>query len=206
MSHQSAWVIKGHGSPKGMRHQRAWVTKGHECTKLESPKGMSHQSACVTKLNEIEVIIIPPFDTKAAEYFCSVFFLQTHFDFLTSHFWRSFLYNSKGNVVQLNFEKIFHLWSFFVRLWGIHDCHLSQFETINAQYILRYKRVNGDLIRHRNRSKLVEGCLFSIIVLLQGVKSILLYLIWRVAGLIIAKTANCVYPGPLCTFVYPGLS
>ena len=33
-------------------------------------------------------IIVPTFDTKVTEYLCSgwVFFLQTNFDFLTSHF------------------------------------------------------------------------------------------------------------------------
>ena len=46
--------------------------------------------------------------------------------------------------------------------------------TINARYISRYKRVSGELIRFRNRSKLVERSLFAIIDLLQGAKSILL--------------------------------
>ena len=33
-------------------------------------------------------LIVPTFDTKVTEYLCSgwVFFLQTNFDFLTSHF------------------------------------------------------------------------------------------------------------------------
>ena len=33
-------------------------------------------------------VIVPTFDTKVTEYLCSgwVFFLQTNFDFLTSHF------------------------------------------------------------------------------------------------------------------------
>ena len=40
------------------------------------------------------------------------FFLQTSFDFLTTHFWRNFLYHSKGIVWwhELKLEKIFHLW------------------------------------------------------------------------------------------------
>ena len=35
-----------------------------------------------------ENIIVPNFDTKVREYLCSgwIFFLQTNFDFLTSHF------------------------------------------------------------------------------------------------------------------------
>ena len=42
-------------------------------------------------------IIVPTFDTKVTEYLRSgwFFFLQTNFDFLTSHFWRNFFYHSK---------------------------------------------------------------------------------------------------------------
>ena len=40
--------------------------------------------------------------------------------------------------------------------------------------------MSGDLISHRNLSKLVEGSLFAIIDLLLGAKFIALYLIWRV--------------------------
>ena len=34
------------------------------------------------------LLVVPTFDTKVTEYLCSgwVFFLQTNFDFLTSHF------------------------------------------------------------------------------------------------------------------------
>ena len=42
--------------------------------------------------------------------------------------------------------------------------------------------ISGDLIRLINRSKLFEGSLFAIIDLLQGTKSIFLFLIWRVGG------------------------
>ena len=44
-----------------------------------------------------------------------------------------------------------------------------------------------DLIRLRNRSKLIQGSLYAIIDLLQGAKSILLYFIWRVGGIIFKK-------------------
>ena len=40
-------------------------------------------------------IVVPTFDTKVTEYLCSgwvFFFLQTNFDFLTSHLWRNFFY------------------------------------------------------------------------------------------------------------------
>ena len=39
-------------------------------------------------LLELTWLIVPTFDTKVTEYLCSgwVFFLQTKFDFLTSHF------------------------------------------------------------------------------------------------------------------------
>ena len=43
-------------------------------------------------------------------------------------------------------------------------------------------QLTRDLIRLRNRSKLVERSLFAIIDLLQGTKSILLYFLWRVGG------------------------
>ena len=44
---------------------------------------------------------------------------------------------------ELKFEKIFYLWSFFVKLWGFKDCYFGQSGTINAGYISRYKRVSG---------------------------------------------------------------
>ena len=63
--------------------------------------------------------------------------------------------------------------TFFFKLWGFKECHFGQFGTINARYISRYKRsVNGNLIRLRNWSKLVEGRLISIINLLLGANSI----------------------------------
>ena len=50
----------------------------------------------------------------------------------------------------------------------LYDKHFSsmdvnpggQLGTINARFISRSQRVSGDLIRFRNRSKLVEGNLF----------------------------------------------
>ena len=48
-----------------------------------------------------------------------VFFFQTKFVFLTGYFDRIFLQHSKGTVVlSLNLKR-FHLWSFFVKLWGL---------------------------------------------------------------------------------------
>ena len=75
---------------------------------------------------------------------------------------------------------------FFRKVMGFKDSHFGhfdQFKTINARYNSRYERVSGDLIRLRNRSKLVERSLFAIIDLLQRAKSIVLYFIWRVWGL-----------------------
>ena len=66
---------------------------------------------------------------------------------------------------------------------GFKDCHFGhfdQFGTINDQYISRFERVSGDLIRLRNRSKLVKENLFAITDLLLGAKFIFLYFIWRV--------------------------
>ena len=54
-------------------------------------------------------------------------------------FLTNFLCHSKIIVVlSLNLKKIFHLWSFFVKLWGFKNLHFGQFGTINARYILRY--------------------------------------------------------------------
>ena len=63
---------------------------------------------------------------------------------------------------------------------GFKVCQFGQFGTINAQHVSRYKRVGVDLIRPRNRSKLVEGSLFAIIGLLIEVKFITLHFIRRV--------------------------
>ena len=41
--------------------------------------------------------------------------------------------------------------------------------------------MSGELIRLRNRSKLVEGSLFVLNDLLHEAKSIILYFIWRVS-------------------------
>ena len=85
--------------------------------------------------------LVPTFDTKVTKYLCSgwVFFLQTNFDFLISHFWRIFFTSFERYwCVELKFKKIFWLWSFFVKLWGFKDWRFGQFGTINARYILRY--------------------------------------------------------------------
>ena len=65
----------------------------------------------------------------------------------------------------------------FRKVTGFKDCH---FGTINARYVSRYYRVSGELIRLRNRSKLVERSLFVIIGLLQGANYILctVYGVW----------------------------
>ena len=68
----------------------------------------------------------------------------------------------------------------FRKVFSCKDCHFGQFGTINARYISRYKRVSGDLIRLRSRSKLVKGNLFGIIDVLLGAKFAILYLTWRV--------------------------
>ena len=76
------------------------------------------------------------------------FFLQTSFEVLTIHFWRNFKKSFERYCsTELKFENIFHLWSFFVKLWELKDCHSGQFGTINARYISRYQRVSGELIR-----------------------------------------------------------
>ena len=62
---------------------------------------------------------------------------------------------------------------------GFKDCHFGQFGTYRAIFP-RNQRVSGDLIRLRNRSKLVEGNLFAIIDLLTRAKFITLHFAWRV--------------------------
>ena len=86
------------------------------------------------------LIFVPTFVTKVTEYLCSgwVFFLPTKFDFLISRFWRNFLKSFKRQCcLELKFEKIFLLWSFFVQLLGFKDWHFGQFGTNNAQNISR---------------------------------------------------------------------
>ena len=81
------------------------------------------------------------FRYEVTECLCSggFFFLQTNFDFLTSLFDGIFFISFKKYCCpELKFEKIFHLWSFFVKLWGFKDCHFGQFGTINARYNSRY--------------------------------------------------------------------
>ena len=47
---------------------------------------------------EAKWLFVSTFDTKVTDNLCSgwVFFLQTNFDFLTSHFWRNFLISFKS--------------------------------------------------------------------------------------------------------------
>ena len=49
-----------------------------------------------------------------------------------------------GKIV---FRPIFYLRLFFVKLYGLKDCHFGQFWTINARFISRYQRVSVDLFR-----------------------------------------------------------
>ena len=94
------------------------------------------------------LFFVPTFDTKVTEYLCSggFFFLQTNFDFLTSHFWRNFFISFERYCCpELKFEKIFYLWLFFVKLRGFKDCNFGQFGKINARYfalLTRKRRVN----------------------------------------------------------------
>ena len=86
-------------------------------------------------------LVVPTFDTKVTENLCLgwFFFLQTSFEVLTIHFWRNFKKSFERYCsTELKFENIFHLWSFFVKLWELKDCHSGQFGTINARYISRY--------------------------------------------------------------------
>ena len=72
--------------------------------------------------NQISLLVVPTFDTKVTEYLCSggFFFLQTNFDFLTSHFWRNFLYHSEAIVVlSSNLKRYFTCDHFFVNYEGL---------------------------------------------------------------------------------------
>ena len=62
------------------------------CSKITRPNDRNNyvlsQQNSKNFLLELTWLIVPTFDTKVTEYLCSgwVFFLQTKFDFLTSHF------------------------------------------------------------------------------------------------------------------------
>ena len=65
----------------------------------------------------------------------------------------------------------------FCKVMGLKIAILANLGQLTRDYsVSRY------LIRLRNRSKLVERSLFALIDLLQGAKSILSCLIWRVGG------------------------
>ena len=53
-------------------------------------------------------LVVPTFDTKVTEYLCSgwVFFLQTNFDFLTSHFWQNFSKSFESNCCPVDCQKV----------------------------------------------------------------------------------------------------
>ena len=66
-------------------------------------------------------------------------FFQTNFDFLTGLGRQNVLLSYKRYFCpELKLEKIFHLCSIFVKLWGFKDCLFGQFGTINAQYNSRF--------------------------------------------------------------------
>ena len=85
------------------------------------------------------IIIVVTFDTKVTEIFVLGvgFFLQTSFDFLTSHVDEFF------NILQ----KFLLFWDWtwkvispvitLVTLCGFKDCHFGQFGTFNVRYISR---------------------------------------------------------------------
>ena len=116
---------------------------------------------------------VPTFITKVTEYLCLGVgsFSSDKFRFLTSHFWRIFVTSIESFCCpKLKFERNFHLWSLFVKLWGFKDCHFC---------FALFTRKRG-LFLLRNHSKLVHGKLYAIIDSLVGAKFITLYLIWRV--------------------------
>ena len=79
-------------------------------------------------------------------------------------------------VLSLNLEKYFNC-DHFSKTYG--ELKIVIWDNEPAIY---FALLSGDLIRQKNRSKLVEGSLFAIIDLLLGTKFITLYLIWRVGG------------------------
>ena len=93
------------------------------------------------KLSFNYLLFVPTFDTKVTEYLCSggFFFSSDKFRLLKKPFLTDFSTSFERHCCpELKFEKIFHLWSFFVKLRGFKDCHFGQFGTINARYISRY--------------------------------------------------------------------
>ena len=85
----------------------------------------------VVKILEYFLKIRPP------EYLCLVwFFIQSVFDFLISRFCRNFLLLFDKNCgLKLKFETIFHRRYFFLNM-GVRKMLISQFGTINAQFIV----------------------------------------------------------------------
>ena len=82
---------------------------------------LKRQSEHSRLCSDTSSLVVPTFVTKETEYLCSgwVFFLQTIFEFLTSHFWQNFFTSFESYCcLKLKFEKIFHLWIFFVNLRG----------------------------------------------------------------------------------------
>ena len=80
----------------------------------------------------------PTTDTKVTEYL-SGFFSSVKLRVFNWPFWTEFVKSFEIYCCpELKFEKIFHLWLFFVRFWGFKDCNCRQFGTINARYSSRY--------------------------------------------------------------------
>ena len=90
-----------------------------------------------------------------------------------------FLYHSKAIVVlSLNLKRYFTCDHFSQSYEGLKVAILTNLGQLTRDFFLAI----NDLIRLRNRSKLVERSLFAIIDLLQGAKFFVLYFIWRVGG------------------------
>ena len=68
----------------------------------------------------ILTIIVPTFVMKVTKYLCSGFFLQTKFEFSTSHFNRIFLHQSKSIVnLSLNLKDILPKIHFLLSYGGL---------------------------------------------------------------------------------------
>ena len=80
-------------------------------------------------------LVAPTFEKNDGTFVIGWFLCQT-FDW---HFERYFEKAFKRYCCpELKLRKTGHLKSYFVKLWGLRDCKLSQFEIINARYFSCY--------------------------------------------------------------------
>ena len=111
-------------------------------------------------------IFVPTFATKVTEYLCSgwVFFLQTNFDFLTSHFWRNFFTSFENYCSSAFIWKDFLPVIIFRKVMGVKRLPVwpiwDNYRAIYFALLTRNRRFNSSW----KCSKLVQESLFAKLV------------------------------------------